>query len=72
MWQEIITYLLVGAAAIALFWRLFGRFFQQNARQISDKKDAPGSCPGACSGCSLYKHCSHSSTVTDHRLKITK
>ncbi|MBQ7945920.1 MAG: hypothetical protein IJ280_04320 [Bacteroidales bacterium] len=53
MWQEIITYILVGAAAIALFWRLFGRFFR-----ASKSKDENACGCSSCSDCSACSSCS--------------
>lgn len=50
MWQEIITYILVGAAALALCWRLFGRFFR------ASKSKGEKAC--GCSDCSACSSCS--------------
>lgn len=50
MWQEIITYILVGAAAMALCWRLFGRFFR--ASKSKDENTSGCSDCSACSSCS--------------------
>jgi len=63
MWQEIITYILVGAAAIALFWRLFGRFFRAS-KSKGEKACGCSSCSdcSACSSCSSCSACESAKT----------
>lgn len=53
MWQEIITYILVGAAALALCWRLFGRFFRAS-KSKGEKACGCSSC-SSCSACESAK-----------------